>query len=149
MAENEEPKLFTLKEAERARLEIEPLLIEAMEARRGMGELQSSLARLAARVMMSGGLLIRYEEAARKRATLDKLQQTVESALDHIHSTGCVVKDLDSGLLDFPAVLDNQEVYLCWRLGEDRIRYYHGIKEGFSGRKPLDPHDRGPGNPIQ
>ena len=145
----DEQKLFTLREAERARQEIEPLLIDAMEARREASELQSSLARLAARVMMAGGLLVRYEEAARKRATLDKLQQRIESALDQIHSTGCVVKDLDSGLLDFPAVLDNQEVYLCWRLGEDRIRYYHGIKEGFAGRKPLDPHDRGPSRPIQ
>ncbi|MBI3404162.1 MAG: DUF2203 domain-containing protein, partial [Acidobacteria bacterium] len=127
----------------------EPLLIEAMEARRRAEELNSSLARLAAKVMMAGGLLLRYEDVARKRATLDKLQQTIESALDTIHSTGCVVKDLDAGLLDFPAVLDNQEVYLCWRLGEDRIRYYHGIKEGFAGRKPLDPRDPGPRNPVQ
>lgn len=145
----DEPKFFTLREAEHTRAEIEPVLIEAMEARRHAAELHSSLARLAGRIMMAGGLFVRYEEAARKRAMLDKLQQTISSALEQIQSTGCVVKDLDSGLLDFPALIDNQEVYLCWRFGEDRIRFYHGIKEGFAGRKPLDPHDRGPGGSVQ
>jgi hypothetical protein len=57
------------------------------------------------------------------------------------------VKDLDVGLLDFPARLNNKEVFLCWRLGEDRIRFYHGLEEGFDGRKPLDPRD--PGTTIQ
>ena len=111
--------------------------------------MQSSLARLAGRIMMAGGLLLRYEDVARKRAILDKSSQQVEAALDQIHSTGCVVKDLDTGLLDFPSLLDNQEVYLCWRLGEDRIRFYHGIKEGFAGRKPLDPRDTSPGGGVQ
>jgi hypothetical protein len=145
---SDEPRYFTLREAERIRLEVEPLLIEAMEARRHAMELQSSLARLAARIIMAGGLQLRYEEAAHKRATLDKVQQTIAAALARIQSTGCVVKDLDSGLLDFPAMIDNQEVYLCWRFGEDRIRFYHGIDDGFAGRKPLDPHDRGPGGSI-
>jgi len=145
---SDEPKFFTLREAEKARQEIEPLLIEAMEARRDAADLQTSLVRLAGRILAAGGLLVRYEEAARKKATLDKLNQSIESALDQIHSTGCVVKDLDSGLLDFPSVLDDQEVYLCWRLGEDRIRYYHGMKEGFAGRKPIDPQDCGPSRPI-
>ena len=52
--------------------------------------------------------------------------------MERIHSTGCVVKDLDVGLLDFPARMDNQNVYLCWRLGEDRIRFYHRQDEGFA-----------------
>lgn len=145
----DEPRFFTLREAEQTRQEIEPILIDAMEARREAGELQASLVRLAGRILAAGGLLVRYEEAAYKRATLDKLNQRISSALDQIHSTGCVVKDLDSGLLDFPAMLDDQEVYLCWRLGEDRIRYYHGLNEGFAGRKPIDPHDRGPSSPFQ
>jgi len=59
------------------------------------------------------------------------------------------VKDLDVGLLDFPARIDDQDVYLCWKLGEDRIRFYHRHDEGFSGRKPIDPRDRGHNNPIQ
>jgi hypothetical protein len=59
------------------------------------------------------------------------------------------VKDLDVGLLDFPARINNQEVYLCWRLGEDRIRFYHRQDEGFSARKPIDPRDSGYSSPVQ
>ena len=60
-----------------------------------------------------------------------------------------MVKDLEMGLLDFPAIVNNQEVYLCWRLGEERIRFWHRQDEGFAGRKPLDPSDKGSSNPIQ
>jgi hypothetical protein len=60
-----------------------------------------------------------------------------------------VVKDLNVGLLDFPARIDGDEVYLCWKLGEDRIRFYHRQDEGFAGRKPIDPRDAGYSNPVQ
>jgi len=53
-----------------------------------------------------------------------------------------------AGLLDFPAILGNEEVYLCWRVGEDRIRFYHRRDEGFDGRRPLDPRDAGPAPPV-
>jgi hypothetical protein len=140
-------RYFTLGEAEQTRREIEPLLIEAMEGRRKVGELQERLGALAARIMMTGGLLVSVEQTARVRGEHDHLMQQVKSALEQIQATGCVVKDLDVGLLDFPARLNNQDVFLCWRLGEDRIRFYHGLEEGFAGRKPLDPRD--PGTTIQ
>ena len=53
------------------------------------------------------------------------------------------------GLLDFPAIIDNQDVYLCWKLGEDRIRFYHRQDEGFAGRKPLDPRDLDSSDTVQ
>lgn len=144
---DEEPRYFTLKEAESIRREVEPLLVEAMECRRKAEGLQENLAEIATRIMMSGGMIVSYASAAKLRVEHDKLTQSLQAALEQIQSTGCVVKDLDIGLLDFPALLNNQEVYLCWRLGEDRIRFYHRQDEGFAGRKPLDPRD--PGNPIQ
>ena len=147
--EQQEPKLFTLSEAERTRRELEPVLIEAMNGRKRMTELEESLARIASRIMMTGGVIVSYEKAAKLRAEHDRVVAEVKSALERIESTGCVVKALDVGLLDFPAILENEEVYLCWRLGEDRIRFYHRQDEGFAGRKPLDPRDPGPGNPIQ
>ena len=136
-------RYFTLGEAERTRREVEPLLMEAMEGRRKVGELQEHLGALATRIMMTGGLLVSVEQAARVRGEHDHLMQQVRSALEQIQSTGCVVKDLDVGLLDFPAKLNNQEVFLCWRLGEDRIRFYHSMDEGFADRKPLDARDSG------
>jgi len=147
--EDNEQKLFSLKEAERARRELEPVLIEAMENRGKVAELDDQLGAVANRILMMGGITIEYERVARVRSEHNRLLTQIKDALDRIHATGCVVKDLDSGLLDFPAILKNEEVYLCWRVGEDRIRFYHRQDEGFSGRKPIDPEDTGPKHPIQ
>jgi len=147
----EEPpqRLFTLKEAEHARRELEPLLIEAMDCRKKIAPLESDLSAVAARIMMMGGLLVPYDKLAALRLEHTKLAEVMKAALNRILESGCVIKDLDVGLLDFPSVIDNQEVYLCWKLGEDRIRYYHRQDEGFSGRKPIDPRDLGPGDFVQ
>jgi hypothetical protein len=147
--EENEPKLFSLSEAERARREVEPLLIEAMESRRKMGDLEEKLSAVANRILMMGGITVEYESLARVRSEHNRLISLIKDSLDRIHATGCVVKDLDTGLVDFPAILKNEEVYLCWRLGEDRIRFYHRQDEGFSARKPIDPEDTGPKHPIQ
>ena len=147
--EENEPKLFSLKEAERARRELEPVLIEAMENRGKASDLDDQLSAVANRILMMGGITIDYESVARVRSEHNRLISQIKDALDRIHSTGCVVKDLGAGLLDFPAILKNEEVYLCWRVGEDRIRFYHRQDEGFSGRKPIDPEDTGPKHPIQ
>jgi hypothetical protein len=144
-----EPRIFTLPEAERTRKEVEPVLIEAIEFRRKIEPLARDFAALSSRIMLMGGIQVPHEKLAQQRLTHDRLAESLRAALEQIQSTGCLVKDLDSGLLDFPAIIDNKEVYLCWRLGEDRIRFYHGQREGFAGRKPLDPRDTGPENPIQ
>jgi hypothetical protein len=147
--EEQEPKLFTLTEAERTRREVEPMLIEAIETRRKLAPLDEELTALAGRIQWSGGLAVPYEEAARVRFERERLADSLKEALEKIQSTGCVVKDLDKGLLDFPAIVNNEEVYLCWRLGEKRIRFWHRQDEGFAGRKPLDPSDSGSSDPIQ
>ena len=146
---DDEPKYFSLTEAEHLRAQLEPVLIEAMESRRKLGEVEEHLNALAERIQRSGGLLVSYEKTARMRLDRNRSEETVRSALEQIQSTGCVVKDLDIGLLDFPARINNREVYLCWRLGEDRIRFYHAQDEGFSSRKPIDPRDAGYSSPVQ
>ena len=147
--EEHEPKLFTLSEAERARREVEPLLIAAMEGRHKAEDLDDQLSSVSNRILMMGGITIDYESVARVRSEHNNLIKQIKDALDRIHATGCVVKDLETGLVDFPAVIKNEEVYLCWRLGEDRIRFYHRQDEGFAKRKPIDPEDPGPKHPIQ
>jgi|SRR5271154_5433109 len=146
---DEESKLFTLREAERLRAQLEPVLIEALDWRRKLGEVDEKLGELAERIQRSGGLLVSYEKAARVRLERNRLEESIQEALEKIQSTGCVVKDLDVGLLDFPARINGEDVYLCWRLGEDRIRFYHRQDEGFASRKPLDPRDADYRNPIQ
>ncbi len=148
--ENEErQKLFTLGEAERTRAELEPLLIEAMETRKKMADLKMEIMALTERIVRQGGVIIPYERAANARMERDKVAAELQSSLERIQSTGCVVKDLEVGLLDFPSRIHSEAVYLCWQLGEDRIRFYHRQDEGFSGRKPIDPRDSGYKSPIQ
>jgi hypothetical protein len=146
---DDESKIFSLRDAERLRIELEPVLIDAIEARRRLGEIDEQLGKLAERAQQSGGLLIAHDQAAKQRLEHDRLLGAVREALEKIHATGCVVKDLEVGLLDFPSRINGEPVYLCWRLGEDRIRFYHAQDEGFAGRKPIDPRDADYRNPIQ
>jgi hypothetical protein len=147
--EEREPRLFTLTEAERTRREIEPVLIEAIEMRRKIAPLDEELAAVATRIQWAGGMLVPYEQLAVQRFEHDRLAESLRAAIERIQATGCVVKDLDSGLLDFPAIINQQEVYFCWQLGEERIRFWHRQDEGFASRKPIAPEDTGPNNPVQ
>jgi len=146
---DEEGKLFSLREAEHLRAQLEPVLIEAIESRRKLEELDEKHGKLAERISRSGGLMVAYEEAAKLRIERNSIEASIREALDKIHSTGCIVKDLEVGLLDFPARIEGEDVYLCWKLGEDRIRFYHRQDEGFAGRKPIDPRDSDQSNRLQ
>ena len=77
------------------------------------------------------------------RAAAETLGDQIAEGIRRIEALGCVVKDLDQGLVDFPSRREDQTVFLCWRLGETSVRYWHGLKEGFAGRKPLE-HDPAP-----
>ena len=142
-------RIFTLPEAERTRREVEPFLLEAIDLRKKLAVLEQELTAVSTRIMMMGGVLVPYGKLAEKRMEHQSLAEVMKSNLEKILSTGCLIKDLDIGLLDFPAVINNEEVYLCWKLGEDRIRYYHRQDEGYAGRKPLDPRDLGPDDKVQ
>ena len=61
----------------------------------------------------------------------------VRRLLGTIEQAGIVLRDIDRGLVDFPAVIDGQEVYLCWELGEDDVGYWHDLDAGYGGREPL------------
>lgn len=146
---DDEQRIFSLTEAERTRSELEPVLLEAMEARRRAKAIDEKMTELATRIQMSGGMRFDYQHAGAQRLEQNHLESSIADALEKIHSTGCVVKDLDVGLLDFPARLNNEDIYYCWRVGEDRIRFYHRQDEGFAGRRPIDPRDADYHSPIQ
>lgn len=71
------------------------------------------------------------------RGQIDFLAAQLEKKLEEITSLGGVPKDVDQGLVDFAARINGREGYLCWKLGEKKIRHWHGLTEGFPGRKPL------------
>ena len=64
--------------------------------------------------------------------------QDVLAKLKQLEAAGCLLKDLNSGLIDFYSVRDHQPIFLCWKLGEDRIRFWHTLEDGYSGRQPLE-----------
>jgi len=70
---------------------------------------------------------------------IQQLITDIDSFMKELNDIGCTYKDWNFhiGLVDFPAIIDNEEVLLCWRSDEDDIRFYHGIEEGFAGRKPI------------
>lgn len=75
------------------------------------------------------------------RGQVDYLANRLEEDLNKIADMGCVPKDLDMGLVDFPARIDGKEVYLCWKSGEVAVSHWHGLTDGFAGRKKLTAED--------
>lgn len=62
----------------------------------------------------------------------------VRRLIDTVEQAGIVLRDIDRGLVDFPALIDGREVYLCWELGEEEVAYWHNLEGGYGGREPLD-----------
>jgi hypothetical protein len=69
---------------------------------------------------------------------LEFMQMELRTMLESFNLMGVELKDLESGLIDFPAVIAGEEVLLCWRQGEEKVEHYHGLYDGFRGRKKLD-----------
>ena len=67
-----------------------------------------------------------------------ELKLDVHRLIHRIESLGCIVKDIDLGLIDFPATREGVPIYLCWKAGEARVDHWHGVNEGFAARKPLE-----------
>jgi hypothetical protein len=72
------------------------------------------------------------------QAELAELAKEAASCVGELDELGVVVKDLDLGLLDFPALREGEEVELCWQVGEDAVAHWHPLEAGFRGRKPID-----------
>jgi hypothetical protein len=133
-----EPRYFTVEEANDALDEVRPLTEELVEHRRALVELQERQSSLTARIAGNGGN-VEPQELQDVQERLDEEVAGIARCVARIHELGALVKDLDDGLVDFPATRDGEDILLCWRLGEDEIGFWHGLDEGFSGRKPLPP----------
>jgi hypothetical protein len=131
-------KTFTLEEAQTLLPVLRSLLQKSIEGKKTVEEIEKEFQDLSHRILLSGGLFVDIPKIARRRAEHDKAVQGAKDALAEIEAIGVQVKDLDIGLLDFPCVVDDQTILLCWKLGEESIQYWHGLEEGFRGRKPID-----------
>lgn len=130
-------RFFTLRQAQELLPHVRSWLEEAASAKADLEEVESSLQALAAHITMAGGMEINPVEVVKKKASRQMFAEIAQSAVDSIQKAGCILKDLDQGLVDFPALLDGKEVYLCWKRGEERIEYWHRVEDGFAGRQPI------------
>ena len=131
-------RTFTLDEAQSLLPVLESLLRTAIEAKKIVDEAETEQQALQHRIFLSGGMSLNIVPLARRKAERAKAEQRMKDALAEIDSTGVQVKDLDIGLLDFPCEVEGQTILLCWKLGEKAITHWHGVQEGFAGRKPID-----------
>jgi hypothetical protein len=72
-----------------------------------------------------------------KKMEINKLITLLYKEIEEIENLGILIKSLDEGLIDFPSIRFNEEVWLCWNIQEEKIKFWHGKNEGFLGRKPL------------
>lgn len=129
-------RLFTLDEAEallpRAREEL--LAMQACKAQ--VDALRGDLGHAVG--ASTGNGHVRDEATlAAKRRRAESLVEELNERLARLNEWGVELKGLDEGLLDFPSERDGRAVYLCWKLGEERIAYWHDVDAGFTGRQPL------------
>ena len=122
-------KYFTLEEANSLLPELKPLMARVLERRAKAARLSSDVRELFQDVRVDVGGPVLSE--------LTRDFEVIEALIDEIKAYGCVLKDLNAGLLDFLAERDGREVYLCWRYGEDKIEFYHELHTGFQGRRPF------------
>ena len=126
---------FTREEAETLLPSIIPVLEQIREQRKAMLEAESELGELHMQSMNNGHHL--HNRIARLQHTLEHLIESLQELASQLDNFGCVLKDPDMGLIDFLSQRNEREIYLCWRLGEDRINYWHYLDTGFAGRQPL------------
>jgi hypothetical protein len=131
-----EERYFTVEEANEALVEVRPLTEELVAHRRALVELQERQSALTTRIAGNGGN-VEPSELQDVQERLDEEVAGIARCVARIHELGALVKDLDDGLVDFPAKREGDDVLLCWHLGEDEIAFWHGLDEGYSGRRPL------------
>jgi hypothetical protein len=129
-------RIFTPDEANAALTELRPLIEEMVAAKRALDEAQERADEVSTRISGNGGGLP-PAELAEVHDLVSRRATALARALEQIQSLGVVVKDLDSGLVDFPSVRDGEDVLLCWQLGEDEVAFWHRYEDGYAGRRPI------------
>jgi hypothetical protein len=130
------PRYFTVEEANAALDDLRPVVEQMVEHRQRFLVAQHRRGGLTEQAGSNGGDLT-PTDFAEVEDELELQASALAGCVERIQSAGAQVKDLDQGLLDFPALRDGEEILLCWHLGEDEIEFWHGSEDGFAGRRPL------------
>jgi hypothetical protein len=129
-------RVFTLEEANAALTELRPIVERMVQHRRDLTAAQTRQVELVTRIAGNGGDMV-PSDLHDVAETIQREADAISDCAEQINQAGAQVKSLEEGLLDFPAKRGEEDVLLCWKLGEDEIRFWHGTDEGFSARKRL------------
>jgi hypothetical protein len=130
-------KYFTPQEAEQLVPSLEEILEKIRSIQLQLEACDGDFRALAERINASGGLRVDMELWSSRRVQREALATQIAQEIATLKGTGVVLKDVGVGLVDFPARLENEEVYLCWKSGEKQVRYWHRTNEGYTNRKLL------------
>ncbi len=129
------PKQFTLDEAQKLLPRLTKMLTQMRELRREHDRFLREIAHLEVNVRSNGHDL--QADVRNAREGVEKTAAELNSLMERTHALGCEMKGVDEGLVDFRTLMEGREVYLCWRLGEDEIGWWHELDTGFTGRQRL------------
>ncbi|HSU58381.1 MAG TPA: DUF2203 domain-containing protein [Bryobacteraceae bacterium] len=132
------PRYFNLLEAEGLLPEIERLLGSIREQKEAYEQADAELAGISHRIALAGGMVPPRERIVQLRSLKDAAARSLKSAAERIQEIGCQLKDVEMGLVDFPTLYHDREVYLCWKLGESEIEFWHPVEDGYRGRRKID-----------
>ncbi len=135
---NDMSRTFTVSEAETLLPVLESLLALRYAGQGLIEEVDAELEAVKSRIFVNGGTFVDVFALNRRKNEREKAIQRAKDAVAEIDAAGVQVKDLDIGLLDFPCVVGDEVILLCWKLGEQGIGHWHSTTEGFAGRKPID-----------
>ncbi len=129
-------RYFTPEEANRQLEQVRPAAEALVAHRQAMAIAARRRAALVQRIAGNGGDFDPQEPRALEEE-FAREGEAVAQCVHRLERIGVLVKDLDSGLVDFPALHEGEEVLLCWQVGEDEVAFWHRVDEGYAGRKPL------------
>lgn len=130
-------RLFTLDEANGLVPRLQRIFNRANDIRGRLEAASHLLSEIEREQLRRNGTFNRHAEIDSTRTELESLQAELNGILNEVSAEGIIVRDISSGLVDFPSVREGREVYLCWISGEERIEYWHETNRGFAHRQPL------------
>ena len=127
---SEKPRYFTFEQANAMVRMIRPMMAEILRLRQVILDRQPEVWPVVEKAAGNGG--------SREASLAAREFQQLDSLVREIQATGALIKDINHGLVDFPALRAEREVYLCWKYGEEEIRFWHETDTGFASRQPWD-----------
>ena len=130
------PRQFTHEEAQSLIPRLAELVLQIQERKHDYDHHETRVAELTVKMRGNGHMI--EAELRNAQTGLERAAGEVNRLVEQVHDMGCELKGIEEGLIDFRTEMDGREVYLCWKLGEDTIVWWHELDTGFGGRQPLE-----------